>query len=110
MIAALRPQPPAWLADQYGAARDEARGLHDRIGTLLPIFERPVRSLVPPLTGRPARRGPGLPARSACWPAWPTRAATSDAAVPGRAGAAAPAPDRVHLLRGDHPPAADGAG
>jgi hypothetical protein len=30
---------PTHLADQYGAARDEARGLRDRIGLLMPVLE-----------------------------------------------------------------------
>src|SRR5215218_9585729 len=39
LIAAGASQLPVHLADQYGAARADARGLHDRIGRLLPILE-----------------------------------------------------------------------
>jgi len=39
MIARGTSPAPVHLADQYGAARDEARGLHDRVGALLPILQ-----------------------------------------------------------------------
>jgi hypothetical protein len=41
-IAAGAPQCSVHQADQYGAARDEAEGLHDRVGALLPVV-RPNR-------------------------------------------------------------------
>ena len=66
MLAAGAPQPPSWLADQYGAARDEARGLHDRMGVVLPILQ--------PGAGKvgSTARTPTRPARSGatCWPVY----------------------------------------
>jgi hypothetical protein len=39
LIAAGAPSAPVHLADQLGAAGEEARRLHDRMGALLPVLE-----------------------------------------------------------------------
>src|SRR5690242_5737031 len=38
LVARPARPAPVHLADQYAAARDEARELHDRVGALLPRF------------------------------------------------------------------------
>jgi hypothetical protein len=39
MIARGAPAPSGHLADQYAAAKREAKGLHDRVGELLPVCQ-----------------------------------------------------------------------